>query len=286
MPSASDKLHTPIFLKTSEDFVWPEDERAFYLLSRDGLFLCRNHSFFRSSVRVDLWPAELAAHKSSLHMNYPKLPRRLIEQVVGFFSIISRRQNSEAAVLTTWNRTAQEIEVVVPEQTGLVSHGWNGNAYPLELRYEIPPLPTHLMLIGDIHSHVDLAAYASAMDKTDEEFRPGLHIVVGRIQYEPPDFHCEITVDGARFQVRDLNAVIAGYKRRRESEVPDEWLEKVAVKTWNPSGGNYAWHQPVVRKPAIQEAVVLGETKSDSTAKSNESADFPPPPDGAVTSNS
>ena len=277
MPSASDKLHTPIFLKTGDTFAWPENERAFYLLTRDGLFLCRDHLFFRSSTRVDQFPAELAGHAQSLKLNYPKLPRRLLEQVVGFFSIIARRDDSEAAVLLAWNREAGKIEIVVPEQIGVVSRGWSGRGYPLELHYEIPPLPPHLMLIGDIHSHVDMAAYSSGMDKADEEFRPGLHIVVGRIQNEPPEFHCEVTVDGVRFRVRDFNAVIAGYQRRRESEVPEEWIAKVTIKAWNPSSGTYSVWQPVGRKPEIKEAVVRGESVNMPPLPPLNSSEMRPP---------
>jgi len=46
---------TPIYLKLDDAADWPPD-RAFYLLSREGLFLCRNHEFFSSCVRADRWP--------------------------------------------------------------------------------------------------------------------------------------------------------------------------------------------------------------------------------------
>ena len=96
----------------------------------------------------------------------------------------------------------------------------------------MPLLPPELTLIGDIHSHVDGPAYTSFVDQRDEEHRPGLHLVVGRIQEEPPDFHCEVSIDGARFPVRNLDAVLAGYHRRR-NEAPQAWLDKVSVKTWD-----------------------------------------------------
>ena len=89
------------------------------------------------------------------------------------------------------------------------------------------------MLIGDIHSHVDMSAYASAMDKDDELHRPGLHIVVGRLNLEPPDLHIEVTVDGTRFQVADPKMVLAGYHHRRLHEVPQEWIDKVNVKSYD-----------------------------------------------------
>ncbi len=226
-------LVTPIYLKLSSTMPWPEDEKVFYLLSRDGLFLCRNTPFFRSCVPVTEFPSELAGQETLLELSYPRIPRQVIEQVVGFFDIIGERHSSEAVVLLAWNRETQAVEVVVPDQVGWVLESWTGRPYPMDLDYLVPPLPPHLVLLGDIHSHVDGAAYASAIDPSDEAHRPGIHLVVGRILDEPPQFHCEATADGVRFRVRDLSQVLEGYHRRRLAEVPEEWLRKVTVKPWN-----------------------------------------------------
>lgn len=225
-------LLTPIYLKLDNAMPWPEQERAFYVLSRDGLFLCRNTPFFRSCVPVGEFPSELAGQAPFMKLSYPRIPRRLMEQVIGFFDLIGDRHASEAAVLIAWNRAANAIEIIVPDQVGLVGRTWSGKPYPIELEYQVPPLPPHLALLGDMHSHVDGSAYASYMDRCDEVYRPGLHIVVGRIQEEPPQFHCEATADGYRFSVHDLSLILEGYHRRRIDEVPPDWIAKVAVRPW------------------------------------------------------
>jgi len=232
MKCSGHPLYTPVYLKTVEAMPWPREEPVFHLLTRDGLFLCRNHAFFTSCVPTEAWPSELASQKPFLQIRYPRLPRPLIERVVGFFDIIGERHASEAAVLLTWDRDAQAIVPIVPPQTGTVSTTYYGDSYPMDLEYEIPPLPPRLMLIGDMHSHVDGAAYASYTDKADELHRPGLHLVVGRIQEEPPQFHCEVVADGVRFRVRDLGLVLEGYRQRRRHEVPREWLAQVSVQPW------------------------------------------------------
>ena len=49
-PSHAPPDSTPtVFAKTLSDQPWPDDERLFYLVAREGLFICRNHEFFRSS---------------------------------------------------------------------------------------------------------------------------------------------------------------------------------------------------------------------------------------------
>lgn len=226
-------LHTPLYLKLSAETPWPEDELAFYLLTADGLFFCRNHPFFKSSVLTEKGPAELAAHGKSLQLKFPKIPQRLFERVIGFFSLIADRYNAEAAVLLVWNRKTEAMEVVVPDQESIVGTSYRGGYYPINVYYDVPQLPPHLMPIGDIHSHADGAAYASLTDVEDELHRSGVHIVAGRIQDEPPDLHIEFSVDGARFDVTDQSLALEGYHRRRPNEVPQEWIDKVTVKTWS-----------------------------------------------------
>ena len=231
-------LVTPIYLKTDQAMEWPTD-RMFYLLSRSGLFLCRNHDFFSSCVPADRWPGELAEQRSFLNFDYPRLPQRMLERVVGFFDIIGERHHSEAGVLLTWNSRSKQLEFVVPQQTGTVGGAQYGKPYPMDLYYEVPPLPPHVLLIGDIHSHVDGPAYASWTDRADEAYRPGLHLVVGRILDEPPEFYCAVMADGTRFRVRDLSLVMEGYRQRRRDEVPGEWLDKVKVEAWSSRNSAY-----------------------------------------------
>ena len=121
----------------------------------------------------------------------------------------------------------------MPDQIATVGTYWWGTKYPIDLSYEIPVLPPHLMLIGDIHSHVNGPAFASLTDKADEQHQPGLHLVVGRIGQEPPEFHCEVLADGMRFQVQDLSSVMEGYRSRQTKAVPAEWLARVKVKPWS-----------------------------------------------------
>jgi hypothetical protein len=251
-----EKLASPLHLKLAPEPPWPE-EKMFYLLSGSGMFLCRNHPFFRSSVPVTRPPAGLAAHAPFLRLNYPRLARREFERAIGFFSVIAERFSAEAAVLLVWNADRRAVEIVVPDQTSYVSYGSNGAAWPVEVHYQTPALPPHLTVIGDVHCHVDLAAYASSMDKEDETHRPGLHLVVGRIHLEPPEFHLEAVVDGMRFRVPRLEDVIEGYQQRRPREVPPEWIDRVAIEPWTyqaPAAGP-GYYAPAGLTPVTPEAV-------------------------------
>jgi proteasome lid subunit RPN8/RPN11 len=235
-----DRLITPLYLKLDDELETPEDERVFYVLSRSGLFLHRNHPFFTSCVRAPTCPSELAAHQEKLELRYPKMPQSQIERIIGFFSRIAELYRAEAAVLLLWDRQEGRLRTHVPRQQARVTEGWGGHLYPFDVKYDMPGhLAPHLSVVGTVHSHVDGAAYASATDCRDEQQMTGLHVVVGHIFGEPPQFHCEFVVDGTRFPVR-LSDVVERYERRRE-QVPRKWIDRVEVlvERWDRRKGRY-----------------------------------------------
>lgn len=236
-PNGGSARAAPVLLKTDPELPWPEDERLFYVLGRDGLYICRNHQFFQSCVRARNGPSELEEQATFLKPAFPLIPRALFERVVGFFDRIGALHNAEASVLLAWDSKRERVRVVIPRQVATVSRSWDGSQYPIGLHYTPPSFPRGWIPFGDIHSHVRLPAYASQTDKDDETHSAGLHIVVGRIHKEPPDIHAEGVVDGARF-VLSASQVIEGY-RARSRDIPKRWIERVAVeqaaKWWSSS---------------------------------------------------
>ena len=227
MNDAKTKLLTPIYLKTDQAAEPPDDTPMCYVLASNGLFVRRNHPFFTSCVVSRDWPSELLPQKSYLNLRCPKLPQAAMERIVGFFSRIARLHGSEAAVLLYWDRRNERVCFEVPNQRATVNEAWNGEPYPTNVRYEAHQVGADLSLFGSVHSHVDGLAYASPLDRNDESYQTGLHVVVGRISREPPEFHCEYVVDGVRFRV-GTRTVIEGY-HRRNTDIPNEWIDRVKV---------------------------------------------------------
>lgn len=253
-------LITPIYVKTQNDMPWPEEEQAFYLLAQDGLFFCRNSRFFQSCVPARSGPGELASQEAFLDIQYPKIPQPLLELAVGFFEQIKQRHGSEAALLLDWDYRAKQVRLLVPRQRCTVYQGYYGT-YPAGVHYELPAeLPEDSFIFGDIHSHVDGPAYASVTDKDDEHHRPGLHIVVGRIREEPPDFHIEATVDGMRFEV-DPDHVLEGYRRR--TAVSEKYLDQVEIV--NLAASRNDWNKDVT----VYTVNYAGTTDNSAGKKDN-----------------
>jgi len=228
----ADGLLTPIYAKLEDGAPWPEDD-VFYMLSSDGLHLCRNHRFFRSSVPAVNAPCELALHETFAHLKaFPRIPTREMELAVGFCLEIYERHGSEAGLLLVWNEEDERMRLVCPDQVGTVSRSWSGT-HPIGLRYTLPTLGAHDVLVGDLHSHGDEPAYASATDRADEERRTGLHVVVGRLgsiaQGERPDFYMDMVTDGTRFRINRTELVMEGYETPR-MDVPEQWLDQVKIE--------------------------------------------------------
>jgi PRTRC genetic system protein A len=193
----------------------------FYMVTADGLFICRNHEFFTSCVPTDDFHAELKEHRPFLRIRYPRISQPLFEMVMGFFTHVAARWGTEVAVLLAVHETGQ-VTFVVPTQT----------VGPGHVDYDVPLLRAGWRYFGDIHSHVDMSAFASGVDTADEKHRPGLHIVVGRLYSKRPEFHVEAVVDGVRFPIGELGHVVDAYDQ--PAPFPDEWMDKLTKKRYQP----------------------------------------------------
>jgi PRTRC genetic system protein A len=222
------ELGTPVYLKTEANMEWPKD-KFFYLLSSNGLFIGRNHLWFKSCVKAENGPGELAWQEAFCSLSYPKIPRVLMEKAVGFFHKIYHENHWESALVLVWNQATRQVELLCPEQK--VSYG--------SVNYDLPNLPPGQLYIGDIHSHCNFSPESSSTDEHDERNRPGIHLVAGFLAQEPPEFYAAVVCDGQRFKVNDPRSLMADY-HQRDPNVPAEWFAKVKEKEWKYEGTTYS----------------------------------------------
>src|SRR5262245_17316807 len=132
--------------KEGEPTPWAEDA-LFYMLTADGLFVCRNHPYFTSCVPAGygFGPVQLASHTPNLVNRYPRVPQTLIEQAAGFFSWANDAEIGEVALCILHNPETNDMSLVAPKQ----ECSWGS------VNYELPTqIPAGYRIIGDIHSHV------------------------------------------------------------------------------------------------------------------------------------
>lgn len=254
-----DTLNTPVYVKEDENFTWPKD-RMFYLLTRDGMMICRNHPWFKSCAPAKKGPSDLANQEPFCSLSYPRIPRLLMEKAVGFFARVYDEHKTESAVLIVFNKLTNQVELLCPQQK--VSWG--------SVKYEVPNLENHLLLIGDMHSHGDWKASPSMTDENDEMGRAGLHLIVGDITKEPPDLFCAVVADGQRFDVKDLGLMLEDYIQR-DQQFPKEWMSKLKVEKYAAytgtgySDGGTGWTYKTDKEQAKEDAETIRTVLAERT---------------------
>lgn len=219
-----------LYIKDKE-FTWPKDS-CFCIMAREGLFKCRNNMFTRSCVLVNESGLDLDGllpQEEFCFLRYTKIPRKIMEDALSFFAETARKHSAEAIVLLGYDIVDRRWLSIVPEQT---SGG-------MEVKYTIPDdLDDHILLPGDIHSHVDAGAFHSSTDTHDEKMRDGIHITLGKVQNKWPDISMEIVQDGKRFTLTE--DMILEEWGPRSTRVPDGWMDKFTYKKWEWKGNRHA----------------------------------------------
>src|SRR5215211_7788913 len=92
----------PVYMKTDEKSPRPEDSEFFWV-TRDGIYFCRNHPFFRTDLPSKRPVKALAPHEPGCVFQYPKVSQGQLEFIVGFFDRAYELYQSEAVVLLYWD---------------------------------------------------------------------------------------------------------------------------------------------------------------------------------------
>jgi hypothetical protein len=221
----------PIVIKRSKDTPLPEGENLYYVIASNGVFRVRKTQWFESCVKTDKLPGELEAQEEQLIVNFPKIPKALLEKTVGFFRWAFQKHSTEAVMLLVLNRDTNQVFALCPEQTGFYHKGWNNSKRTsADVKYKMPvDIPGKFYIFGTIHSHCDFSAYSSPMDKEDEKPMAGVHITVGHVNTDP-QLHIEAVVDGVRFKTAE-NLVLEGFEKA-DSGFPDSWKKKLVAKEY------------------------------------------------------
>lgn len=253
-------MNPPIYLKHNENDARPTDP-IFYWVTGSGNFICRNTGVSKTDARMDRrrltwetwdsiqqsyvekpsWEAEkvrflpLAPHKPWCEVTYPPVPANIIEYTMAFFRRCYELYQSEAIVLLLWDRNERQYRLLIPNQRVNSSH----------CEYDSPTRLTEngYLIIGDIHSHGSMSAFASGTDTHDETYRDGLHGIIGSVDKKGKEcFHLELCADGERFEL-NWNVVFDKHDEKsiRRIGIPQKKLERVEEKKWN-LGGNWGWY--------------------------------------------
>lgn len=218
---------TEITVKFAEEDALPSGAYGL-VLAKNGLFIKREHEFFKSCVPARDFPfEELADQATYCQIKLPKIRQVTMEKIVGFFDAVYKKYKAEAGVILYYNAEKKLVMFSVPKQ--------QVNANEMKYKEGVKHLEG-MIRFGTVHSHGGHTAYSSPTDEKDEEYQTGLHITIGDVDKEPPTFHAEYIVDGVRFGIRDVWDVVEGYEKRNK-DVPKEFMKQVKKLSWWKGGG-------------------------------------------------
>lgn len=163
----------------------------YYVLAKNGLFLHKDTGLIKAQVRVDKISALKELEPTAI-LRLPKIPAEYVIRSYMFFRAIYRRHRSEAATLLYYAADTQEYLLHCPEQKVL---GLAVDEYRRDDRF-----PGY-QLVGSIHSHANIGAFHSFVDKNDEKDFDGIHITLGNVDQPYFTASASIVVNNNRFPI-------------------------------------------------------------------------------------
>lgn len=205
----------------------------------------------------------LAPVKTEARYALPPLPRVIVEKVDNFFRKVAKDLGTEAIVLLTIDPITKEWGVLVPSQSNTAAHC---NYDPQSV---VDDKPDHVMIVGSIHSHPGMSAYASGTDHHDQETFDGLHITFGYPQNKSTtEFYAEMQF-GARYTL-DIGYVFEEVEPALDFPELENWSSRVnkAPPTIKTPGVFHSTHNTKTHSTSTQSTTGACEQKTNKVFRS------------------
>jgi hypothetical protein len=155
-------------------------------------------------------------------LNDRKFPEYLLKQAHSFFRAVWNKQRTESSLYITYHRERDQFNLWCPEQyVSLTS-----------VNHKLDPLKGGWTVAGTIHSHCNFGAFHSGTDKHDMEGTPGLHITIGHVDRDEPEYALALSLGDHKFDVEYADIIEPlppGHSRNEQH--PSHWLGFVKTGT-------------------------------------------------------
>jgi hypothetical protein len=187
---------------------------------------------------------------SSAHYNMPLIPHVIVDKLDQFFRLVDAQHGTESIVMLTYDMDKEGPEgwgILVPDQENTAAHC---NYDPHSIA-EIKP--DNVMIVGSVHSHPHMAAYASGTDHADQADFDGIHITYGwqkSVNNGATQYHIEMQMAGDAYTLKPED-VFEDYSVQKE---PDkdvvEWSSKVKKELPLQSTGGFTLQSNTQHSPS------------------------------------
>ena len=149
-------------------------------------------------VEEDFGP-DLVVLKEEAHYTMPAIPHVIVDKLDEFFRLVHAKHGTESIVLLTYDTTKEGSEgwgILVPEQTNTSTHCKYDPDSIVDIKED------NVMIVGSVHSHPEMPAYASGTDHSDQADFDGLHITYGwqkSVSNGATQYHLELQMGGTSY---------------------------------------------------------------------------------------
>lgn len=170
-----------------------------FIIGDKKIYVRRSNRFFSSAVEVPLASINAVAGGPEVEIKAPKIPYDHWKQIVAWHRKVVKDYNAEAHISHLLTRDGEYLHVPFHQSvrrgsmTIKVDYQDADNAIimqRLEDEYGVSTGDFH----GTTHNHVVSTAFESGTDKTDEEYKQGVHFTVGKMNLPVIDIHARVRV--------------------------------------------------------------------------------------------
>jgi hypothetical protein len=190
-----------------------------------------------SETDDEFGPDVLASVQEEAFYNMPKIPQNLTDKLDEFFRLVHAQHGTESIVILTFDPTKEDSSgwgILVPEQTNTSVHCKYDADSIVDLK------PDHVIIVGSVHSHPEMAAYASGTDHQDQADFDGIHITYGwqkSVNGGATQYHAEMQLSGTAYKLNIEDVFETNITLKDPDPEVVEWTGKVkkALPPYQPS---------------------------------------------------
>jgi PRTRC genetic system protein A len=216
------------------------EDVIYYAAAKQGWLLNMPTLFGVAQIVIKESPEILPKVTERFVLNGKKIPMHMLTQFHDLARKNFDRIKSECSAYLTYNPDTDDWKLFIPEQH--VSHT------SVNHRLEAGAIKHGYQAIGTIHSHCDFNAFHSGTDKHDMGKMPGLHITIGHVNTDHPDFDFALSVHDSAFTIKydQIVDVERPLDKNGYATAPDHWLRfiKQGTAPWGRTGVTTTYHQP------------------------------------------
>lgn len=183
---------------------------------------------------VDDKSVDLEDLEEKAFFSLPQIPYELVNDIDDFFRKVFSEKGTESIIIFTYDVAYLESEdpsegwgLLVPDQKN-TAHACNYD--PQSIIDDLPD-DADVRLVGTAHSHPNMDAYCSGVDKKDQSEFDGIHITHG---WKPgsttSDYYIELQMGGTAF-VMQPDQVFKEKPKAIDNPKIEPWLERVSIQS-------------------------------------------------------